>query len=170
MSLTGGSVANSIIRLRGYSIRVSNTSNVSPGSADACFTDNRSATLKTVIEEDCKKTTKYIWFYQTHKINPNGPILEICEVQVSGKLTSCVTLMIPVVLYISYCICCVLHVNQRYWLHTSDLGCETGSFGDDCSRKCDHCKNSETCDIETGQCDDNGCSLSGFRPPICDGK
>lgn len=170
MSLTGGSVAKSIERLRGYSIRVSNASDVTPGLKDACFTDNRSATLKTVIEEECKKTTKYIWFYQTHKIYPNGPILEICEVEVSGKLLSYVTLMMPIALNISYCICCVIHVNQRYWLHKSDLGCETGSYGDNCSKNCDHCKNSDNCDIDTGACDENGCLLPGLQPPICNGK
>lgn len=61
-------------------------------------------------------------------------------------------------------------VNPRYSLHACYLGCETGSYGDNCSRKCDHCKNSDTCDIDTGDCDENGCSLSGFWPPICNGK
>lgn len=30
--------------------------------------------------------------------------------------------------------------------------------------------NSETCDIDTGECDDNGCALPGFKSPLCSGK
>lgn len=43
--------------------------------------------------------------------------------------------------------CCVALVNPRYSLHACYLGCETGSYGDNCSRKCDHCKNSDTCNV-----------------------
>eukprot|EP00105_Crassostrea_gigas_P019607 XP_011438156.1 PREDICTED: multiple epidermal growth factor-like domains protein 11 [Crassostrea gigas] len=124
-----GSASLNTERLRGYSIRVSNSSDVPPGSTDACFTDDTSATLLTLIQEECTKTTRYVWFYQPHKRDSSSPILERCEVQV--------------------------------------FGCETGSYGDNCSRKCDHCKNSDTCDIDTGECDENGCSLSGLWPPIC---
>lgn len=92
MSLTGGSIAQSTGRLRGYSIRVSNTSHVSPGSTSACFTDDMSHTLQTVIKEECKRTTRYVWFYQLHAGDALVPVLEICEVQVFGKLTRCVTL------------------------------------------------------------------------------
>lgn len=82
---SGGSVAQNTIRLRGYSIRVSNVSNVSPGSADECFTDDMSQTIPSVVQEECKKATRYIWFYQTHIIDSYSPILEICEVQIFGK-------------------------------------------------------------------------------------
>lgn len=84
-TISGGSVAHSTIRLRGYSIRVSNVSNVSPGSTDECFTDDMSHTIPTVVQEECKKATRYIWFYQTHRIDSSSPILEICEVQIFGK-------------------------------------------------------------------------------------
>lgn len=86
-TFSGGTVSQNTVRLRGYSIRVSNTSDVSPGSTDVCFTDDSSATLPTIIQEECKKTTRYIWFYQPHErdsIN-NVPILEFCEVQIFGK-------------------------------------------------------------------------------------
>lgn len=98
--MTGGSQLKSTIRLRGYSIRVSNTSDVPPGSTEACLTDNSSSTLPTVIQEDCKRTTKYVWFYQPKVISWNDkvPILEICEVQIFGKLKSCVTLSVSIVL------------------------------------------------------------------------
>lgn len=64
----------------------------------------------------------------------------------------------------------VIEKNPTNRLQKCYLGCETGSYGDNCSRKCDHCKNSDTCDIKTGECDDNGCSLPGFRPPKCESK
>lgn len=95
--MTGGSVAKSTERLRGYSIRVSNTSDVSPvSSTDVCFADYSSSTLPTVIQEDCKKTTRYVWFYQPHVKDATVPVLEICEVQVFGKLTSCVSLRVQI--------------------------------------------------------------------------
>nr|XP_034320551.1 multiple epidermal growth factor-like domains protein 10 isoform X2 [Crassostrea gigas] len=93
-----GSAPLNTERLRGYSIRVSNTSDVSLGSTDACFTDDRSAILSTVIQEEC---------------------------------------------------------------------CETGTYDVSCSKTCSHCKNSETCDIDTGECDGNGCALPGFKSPMC---
>ncbi|XP_052692559.1 multiple epidermal growth factor-like domains protein 10 [Crassostrea angulata] len=123
----------STIRLRGYSIRVSNTSDVFPGnSTDVCFTHDSSPMSQTIIQEDCKRTTRYIWFYQPHGRDSrnSAPILEICEVEI--------------------------------------FGCNTGSYGVNCSKTCGHCNNSETCDIDTGECDDNGCALPGLRPPICD--
>eukprot|EP00105_Crassostrea_gigas_P015664 XP_011432729.2 PREDICTED: multiple epidermal growth factor-like domains protein 10 [Crassostrea gigas] len=126
-----GSEALNTIRLRGYSIRVSNTSDVPPGSTDACFTDDMSHTLPTVIQEDCKRTTRYVWFYQPtiRGGDDRVPILEVCEVQI--------------------------------------FGCETGTYDINCSKTCRHCKNSETCDIDTGECDDIGCALPGFKPPMC---
>lgn len=96
MSFAGGSASLNTERLRGYSIRVSNSSDVPPGSTDACFTDDTSATLLTLIQEECTKTTRYVWFYQPHKRDSSSPILEICEVQVFGKLTSCVSLRVQI--------------------------------------------------------------------------
>lgn len=92
MSLTGGGGSKSTLRLRGYSIRVSNSSDVPPGSTVVCFTDDMSHTLSTVNQKDCTKTTRYVWFYQQHVGDATVPVLEICEVQVFGKLTSCVSL------------------------------------------------------------------------------
>lgn len=86
MSFTGGSAAKNTVRLKGYSIRISNASNVPPNATDACFTDKSSSTLPTDIQEECERTTRYIWFYQRQNHNSYAPILEICEVQVFGKL------------------------------------------------------------------------------------
>lgn len=73
-------------RLKGYSIRVSNVSNIAANATVACFNDHSSLTLETIIQEECKKTTRYIWFYQRQKYYSFAPILEICEVKVYGKL------------------------------------------------------------------------------------
>lgn len=60
-------------------------------------------------------------------------------------------------------------VNPSYRLQTCYLGCETGTYGINCTKTCRHCKNGETCDIDSGKCDDNGCALPGFKPPMCSG-
>lgn len=70
----------------------------------------------------------------------------------------------------------ILHVfddillNPSNILQTCYIGCETGTYDINCSKTCRHCKNSETCDIDTGECDDIGCALPGFKPPMCSGK
>lgn len=89
MLFIGGSVWKSTERLKGYSIRVSNSSDVPAVSTDACFTDDRLTTLPILIDQVCKVSARYVWFYQTHKYESANhvPILEICEVQVFGKLT-----------------------------------------------------------------------------------
>lgn len=61
-------------------------------------------------------------------------------------------------------------LNPSNRLQTCCLGCETGTYDINCSKTCRHCKNIETCDIDTGECDDNGCALLGFKPPMCSGK
>nr|XP_022312100.1 uncharacterized protein LOC111117327 isoform X1 [Crassostrea virginica] len=115
-------------RLRGYSIRVSNDSDV---PAMTCYTDTGNVLLPTIIENECVATSQYVWFYQTHTASgDNSPILEICEVQI--------------------------------------FGCDTGRFGVNCSRTCDHCKNKATCGIEHGECDDYGCAVPGLQPSLCE--
>lgn len=74
-------------RLRGYSLRVSNDTNKPP--LESCYTDPGNVTLPTILEEDCDRTARYIWIYQSNKSgheNDVSPILEICEVQVFGNL------------------------------------------------------------------------------------
>lgn len=92
--MTGGSQLKRTIRLRGYSIRVSNTSDVPPGSTEACFTGNSSSPMPTVIQIECKKTARYVWFYQPHvgDWDVKVPALEICEVQIFGKFSEFVLL------------------------------------------------------------------------------
>lgn len=134
-----------------------------------------SGTLPTVIQEDCKETTKYVWFYQPHVRDSiyKAPMLEICEVQIFDKLTSCITLVVPIVLNIKYCMfLCYVFLNPSNRLHvqTYMLGCETGTYDVNCSKTCSHCNNKENCGIDTGECDDNGCALPGFKSHMCNGK
>lgn len=73
------------IRLRGYSIRVSNDTTVAPIES-SCYIDPGNVTLPTIIEEDCERTARYIWIYQSNISDYRDccPILAICEVQVFG--------------------------------------------------------------------------------------
>ncbi|XP_061185080.1 multiple epidermal growth factor-like domains protein 11 [Saccostrea echinata] len=48
-------------------------------------------------------------------------------------------------------------------------GCPTGTFGTNCSQNCSHCKNTLTCDVETGACDNDGCAREGFEGSLCKG-
>ena len=81
-----------IVQLPGYSIRVSNSS-VLPPPENSCFTDTDNVTLPNIIENDCERTARYVWFYRdndesysflTDYFNRPNPIIEICEVQVFG--------------------------------------------------------------------------------------
>lgn len=60
--------------------------------------------------------------------------------------------------------------SNIYRLQKPYLGCETGTYGINCSRTCDHCKNNETCDIDDGKCDNQGCAKPEYKPPNCFGK
>lgn len=70
----------------------------------------------------------------------------------------------------------ITHVPNRekailsYRLQKLCLGCETGTYGINCSRTCGHCKNSDTCDIDDGKCDIDGCAKPGYDPPSCNSK
>lgn len=61
-------------------------------------------------------------------------------------------------------------MNPCNRLKTCYLGCETGTYDVNCSKTCSHCKNSETCNIDSGECDYNGCAVPGFKPLMCTGK
>lgn len=64
----------------------------------------------------------------------------------------------------------IFGLNASNRLFTCYLGCETGTYTVNCSKTCNHCKNNETCDIDTGECDGNGCAQPGFESPMCSGK
>lgn len=48
-------------------------------------------------------------------------------------------------------------------------GCDVGYYAENCSDRCDHCKNSASCGIQHGDCDENGCVYPGYQPPLCKG-
>lgn len=60
--------------------------------------------------------------------------------------------------------------NNQIVLKVHFLGCETGNYGGDCSKKCDHCKNNASCAIQNGECDDIGCASPVYQHPLCKGK
>ncbi|XP_065938298.1 uncharacterized protein [Magallana gigas] len=79
-----GSPYMNTARLRGYSLRVSNDTSVPPIES-SFYNDPGIVTLPTIVEEDCERTARYIWIYQSNKPNYDPcPLLEICEVQVFG--------------------------------------------------------------------------------------
>ena len=71
-------------RLSGYSIRVTNDTALPESS---CYSDPGNVTLPTIIEKDCERTVRYVWFYQDKGNIHEVPMLAICEVQVFGMLT-----------------------------------------------------------------------------------
>ncbi|XP_065941041.1 uncharacterized protein [Magallana gigas] len=162
-------------RLRGYSLRVSNDTNVPP--VESCYADLGNVILPTIVEEDCERTARYIWIYQSNKsYHDLCPVLEICEIQVYGCET---------VHYGENC-----SSNCNHCQNTATCGitngecddngcaspvyqpplckeCKTGYYGEDCSKKCDHCKNNASCTLQSEECDALGCAYSGHQPPSC---
>lgn len=57
----------------------------------------------------------------------------------------------------------------RYFIMLINQGCETGTYGESCLKKCYHCKNNATCGIQNGECDGSGC-IGLYKPPLCKGK
>lgn len=53
-----------------------------------------------------------------------------------------------------------IHVfkNQTVLRYAFLLGCDTGYYGEDCSKTCEHCINNNTFGIHNGNCDDTGCA------------
>nr|XP_022311339.1 receptor-type tyrosine-protein phosphatase alpha-like isoform X2 [Crassostrea virginica] len=116
-------------RLPGYSIRVSNDTNVPPPES-ICYQDPGNTVLDNILQNDCERTAQYVWIYQNNKLDYPCPMLEICEVQV--------------------------------------FGCDTGKYGNSCSKLCDHCHNNYHCGIVSGKCDQSGCANKNFHPPFCE--
>lgn len=50
------------------------------------------------------------------------------------------------------------------------LECKTGYYGEDCSNKCNHCKNNASCTLQSEECDALSCAYPGYQPPLCKGK
>nr|XP_034318098.1 uncharacterized protein LOC105317649 [Crassostrea gigas] len=152
-------------RLPGFSIRVSNDTTV-PTSISSCYTSLQSDDMRTIIERDCERTTRYVWIYQDH-ISPGDicPILEICEVQVFGC---------EIGYYGDHCRHKCDHCMNKAHCGIKDgrcdgLGCSTykyepplctacsnDKYGGDCEYSCGNCYNNAYCDKDERTCS-NGC-------------
>ena len=78
-----GEGGTNTVRLPGYSIRVSNDSNV-PSKELICYQDPGKSDLSNIIQKDCERTAQYVWIYQDNTLNGPCPMLEICEVEIYG--------------------------------------------------------------------------------------
>nr|XP_034319766.1 uncharacterized protein LOC105348378 isoform X2 [Crassostrea gigas] len=170
-----GSPYKNTVRLRGYSLRVSNDTSVPPPES-SCYNDTGIVTLPTIVEEDCERTARYIWIHQTNKGNKDEwcPMLEICEVQVFGC---------DVGYYGENCSDRCYHCknNATCGIQHGDCddsgcvnpgkqpprckGCIIGMYGINCENNCSlYCAYGD-CDRTTGTCLD-GCK-SGFIGRFC---
>ncbi|KAK7106094.1 uncharacterized protein [Littorina saxatilis] len=65
--------------------------------------------------------------------------------------------------------CYVFSVGDFYETYSvkvtvEDKGCETNTFGTNCSQTCGRCAGNQTCNTTTGHCPD---CLDGWTPPLC---
>nr|XP_022311511.1 multiple epidermal growth factor-like domains protein 10 isoform X2 [Crassostrea virginica] len=171
-----GSGYGNTIRLRGYSIRVSNGTALPPPES-SCYTDPGNVTLSTIIEKDCERTAKYVWIYQDNTLDGICPILEICEVQVFGCETG--KYGVNCNKTCSHCknkVSCGAvsgKCNQEGCVHAGFQTpycqhCIDGTYGEECSETCSEFCKSRNCDRKTGACND-GC-LAGYSGNQCDQK
>ncbi|XP_078327529.1 uncharacterized protein LOC111116790 [Crassostrea virginica] len=164
------------IRLRGYSIRVSNDTDTIPPES-SCYTDPGNVILPTIIEKDCEKTARYVWIYQDERNRNEVPMLEICEVQVFGCETGidkeqcqrpCTHCKDS-----SYCKPGSRSCNREgcaFPGYQAPLcqACVDGQHGKNCEKNCSSfCKN-QSCERTTGHCT-HGCQW-GYTGSHCNQK
>nr|XP_022312496.1 uncharacterized protein LOC111117633 [Crassostrea virginica] len=161
------------IRLRGYSIRVSNDTASNPPES-FCYKDPGNVPLPTIIEEDCERTARYVWIYQKNKLDGDCPMLEICEVQVFGCETG---------IDKEQCQKPCTHCNDSSYCNPVSRSCNSegcafpgyqaplcqdcvdGHYGENCEKKCSvYCKN-QSCERTTGICT-HGCQW-GYTESHC---
>ncbi|XP_062597090.1 multiple epidermal growth factor-like domains protein 10 [Saccostrea cucullata] len=169
-----GSVSLSTIRLRGYTIKLSNSTQLS--DAETCYSDTGNDALPTILTNDCEGTSRFVWFHTTSVPDSRDtvPMLEICEVQIFGCQTglygencslTCDHCMNPSSCDIDSGECDTFGCAHTGLLPTSCRECIPGYFGGNCSSFCHaNCYN-VSCDQSTGQCN-NGCK-PGFDGLYC---
>nr|XP_022306195.1 receptor-type tyrosine-protein phosphatase epsilon-like [Crassostrea virginica] len=172
------------IRLRGFSIRVSNDTALPESS---CYTDPGDVTLPTIIEKDCERTARHVWIYQNNTLDGACPMLEICEVKVFGcnlgkyaencskncnhckNNASCGAatgkcnnegcalsgFQVP------FCQKC----KNGYTGENCDEKCSGNKYGENCSKPCGHCIH-HNCSHVNGSCL-SGCE-AGYKQARCD--
>lgn len=50
------------------------------------------------------------------------------------------------------------------------MSCEERNVHANCSKRCDHCKNKNVCEIKSEECDNQGCANNKYRHPLCKGE
>lgn len=158
------------VRLPGYSILVSNES--WPNSS--CYRDPKSRNLPSVIENECRATTQYIWFYQSYVSAIDcAPMLEICEVQVYGcdlpyygeDCSKICGLCKSGVCDIDNGQCDSSGCIHQEFQAPACNECVAGFYGPNCTATCSaYCKNI-TCDRISGTCLE-GC-VNGYTGDHC---
>ena len=111
---------------------------------------------------------RFVWIYQDNTLDGPCPMLEICEVQVFG-MSSWINLIQEFIDEKQLSRSLIEDEKVHFVRTFYSLGCKTGHYGIDCGKTCNHCKNNETCNIDTGQCDISGCAIN-FSPPLFNGK
>nr|XP_022312542.1 protein draper-like isoform X1 [Crassostrea virginica] len=154
-----GGANYSTIRLRGYSIRVSNDTTLPPPES-SCYTDPGNVTLPTIIEKNCERTVRYVWIYQGNALEGDCPILEICEVQVFGCETgrygedcsyTCDHCRNNASCEITSGVCDKHGCADPKMAPPSCSQCLAG-FGENCRRQCSPFCKENRCDINMGTC------------------
>ncbi|XP_062614400.1 scavenger receptor class F member 1-like, partial [Saccostrea cucullata] len=171
-------------RIQGFNIRLSNTTQTD--RQDICYQDDGKTILPPIIEQQCKGVAQFVWIY-TNKTFIDGAVLEICEVQVYGKLfvTLSYILCIPECPKGVYgegcqeqCGNCEVdrachHINGScpglcepgYLGDRCQIVCNKGFYGKGCLEKCGHCDNNQ-CHHINGSC--SGFCKSGYQGYKCD--
>ncbi|XP_061190208.1 multiple epidermal growth factor-like domains protein 6 [Saccostrea echinata] len=157
-----GSTALNTIRLRGYSIKISNSTNLS--HAQTCYSDPGNQVLPTVLTNDCRGTSRFVWFYTTNVLYSGDtvPMLEICEVQIFGCQTgfygencslTCDHCMNPSSCDIDSGECDISGCAHAGLQPPTCTTCAPGMFGGNCTGICSvHCHPPASCGFKDGNC------------------